>query len=165
MSAGWKLLKSGNLGAFLDGLAAGAELWVPCRKGNRWDFDRYEKGTDTTFPASIIEVSTKSLFFPRRRPIARFNPKAKWSVEPVELPSAPRIIMGMHPCDVAGVRYMDRVFLGKDHPDRLYEAERNRTTIVGMRCSEMKPTCHCTDRNLSPDETCLLYTSPSPRDS
>jgi ferredoxin len=61
--------------------------------------------------------------------------------------------MGMHPCDVVGVRYMDRAFLGGSHPDRLYEAERKRTTVVGMRCSEMKPTCHCTDRNLSPDET------------
>lgn len=153
MSQTWKLLKRTDLAAFLDGLADQAELWVPRRKGTRWDFDRYEKGTETTFPSSIVEVSAKSLFFPRRRPIARFNPKAKWSVEPVEPQSAPRIVMGMHPCDVAGVRYMDRVFLSTDHPDRLYQAERDRTTIIGMRCSEMKPTCHCTDRNLSPDET------------
>jgi ferredoxin len=153
VSGSWKLLKRESLGRFLDELTAGAELWVPRRKGTRWEFDRYEPGKPAAFPASIIEVSAKALFFPRRRPIARFSPKAKWSLEPVELPAAPRIVMGMHPCDVAGVRYMDRVFLGNDHPDRLYEAERNRTTIVGMRCSEMKPTCHCTDRSLSPDET------------
>jgi ferredoxin len=53
----------------------------------------------------------------------------------------------------SALAHLDRVFLSGAHADRLYAAERQRTAIIGMRCSEMKPTCHCTDRNLSPDET------------
>jgi sulfhydrogenase subunit beta (sulfur reductase) len=153
VSGQWKKLRRDDLAAFLDELAARAELWVPTKPANRWEFARYETGQKVQFAPSIIETSAKALFFPQRRPIARFNPKEKWSLEPVELPTAPRVVMGLHPCDVAALERTDRVLGTGERADRLYKAERERTTIVGMRCSEMKPTCHCTDRSLSPDET------------
>jgi ferredoxin len=152
MSGKWKLLKREDLPAFLGELAAGAEVWIP-KKTNKWDWVKYEAGDKVELPGSIIEVSAKKLFFPKRRPIARFATDEKWSLEPVEPDTSPRIVFGMHPCDVAGVRYIDRVLVDSAHEDVLYKAERDRTTILGVTCSEMKPTCHCTDRDLSPDET------------
>ncbi len=149
----WKFLKADDLTGFLDELASRAEVVVPRKLNASWGFGPYAAGQEVRLPPSIIETSAKELFFPRRRPVARFSTDAKWSVEPVEPPSAPRVVVGIHACDAAGLRYMDRVFLDTDHPDRLYEAERERTTVVGMRCREMAPSCHCTDRGLSPDET------------
>ncbi len=153
MSGNWQKLRREDLGAFLDELAELAELWVPVKPANRWEFGRYERGQQVQFPASIIDTSAKALFFPQRRPIARFSPKEKWSLAPVEPATAPRIVMGLHPCDVAALERMDRVLGSGKHADRWYQAERARTTIIGMRCAAMKPTCHCTDRGLSPDET------------
>ncbi|MFO7650127.1 MAG: 4Fe-4S dicluster domain-containing protein [bacterium] len=104
-------------------------------------------------PASVVEVSARKLFFPRRRVIARFEQGADWSLAAVEPPAGPRVIVGMHSCDVAALRYLDRVFIDTEPGDALYTAERARTAIVGVLCDEMKPSCHCTDRGLSPDET------------
>jgi len=152
VSERWKLLKQDDLARFMDELAGEREVWVP-RKTNRWDWVKHETGEKVKLPGSIIEVSAKKLFFPRRRPIATFDTREKWSVKPVEPPDGPRVVVGMHPCDVAALRYTDRVFLESGHRDGLYAAERDRTTIVGYLCDDMKPSCHCTDRNLSPDET------------
>lgn len=149
--SGWKFLKTEALGRFLDELAESAEVVVPQKKGAKWGWGGYQPGTEVRLPSSIIDTSAKELFFPRRRPIARFDATSTWNLEPVEAPTAPRVVVGMHPCDVAALLHYDRVFMGGVYPDRLYAAERDRTLIIGLACSEMKPTCHCTDRGLAPD--------------
>lgn len=106
-----------------------------------------------TFPDSIIHVSLKELFFAKRRPIATYDETCKWSMQSIVPEDKPRIIFGLHPCDVAGIEYMDKVLLGSEHKDVIYEAERRRTVLVGMLCSEMEENCHCTDRGLTPDST------------
>jgi ferredoxin len=151
--SGWKLLKSEDLGRFLDELAAHAEVIVPQKKGAKWGWDAYRPGTEVRLPASLVDTSAKDLFFPRRRPIARFNAAGDWDMAPVEAPTAVRVVVGMHPCDVAALAHYDRVMRAGQHADRLYASERDRTLILGMACSEMKPTCHCTDRGLAPDAT------------
>ena len=59
----------------------------------------------------------------------------------------PLILFGIHPCDLAGINYLDQVFLGAD-PDPLYATRRSALTLVGVSCS--------------PDEFCSCHISPSP---
>ncbi len=150
--AGWKKLAKPDLPAFLAELAGRAELVVPQEKNGKVRFGPYDPAKPAGFPTSLVDVSAKALFFPKRRPVARFAAADKTKLEPVEPDTRPRIVMGLHPCDVAAVNYVDRVFIHSTFKDPLYEAERKRTTVVGMLCSEMKPECHCTDRDLSPDD-------------
>ena len=150
--AGWKQLAKADLPAFLAELAGQAELVVPQEKDGKVRFGPFDRSKPVSFPSSLVDVSLKAVFFPRRRPIARFDSADKAKLEPVAPETGPRIAMGAHPCDVAAVNYVDRVFIHSAFKDPLYEAERDRTTIIGMFCSEMKPECHCTDRELSPDD-------------
>jgi len=149
----WHKIKQVDLQKFVSRLAEKWELWVPCRVNGKWEFGIYDAGKDLEFPESIIHVSLKRLFFARRRPIATYDENSKWSLQPVVPEEKPRIIFGLHPCDVAGVEYMDKVFLRSEHKDAIYESERKRTILVGMLCSEMEDNCHCTDRGLTPDST------------
>jgi len=155
--AGWKKLAKSDLPAFLAELASQAELVVPQEKNGKTRFLPLDSARPISFPSSLVDVSLKSVFFPKRRPVARFGEKGDSPSEQriecaaVQSPFSPRIVMGAHPCDVSAVNYVDRVFVHSAFKDPLYEAERNRTTIIGMACSEMKPECHCTDRDLSPD--------------
>lgn len=64
------------------------------------------------------------------------------SEEPTSL-----ILFGLHPCDLAGISYLDQVFLGAD-PDPLYAARRSSLTLVGVSCT--------------PDEFCSCHHSYSP---
>jgi sulfhydrogenase subunit beta (sulfur reductase) len=149
----WYEIKAVDIKAFLSQLAERWELWVPYLNDGKWEFGLYDAKRELKFPASIIHVSAKQLLFPKRRPLATYDDDRTWSLKPVTPPSKPRIIMGLHPCDVAGIEYIDRVFLNSEHKDALYEAERNRTILAGMLCGEMEENCHCTDRGLSPDST------------
>lgn len=149
----WRKLNTSDLKAFLSKLSKKWELWVPYIDDGKWEFDLYDADRDVDFPDSIINVSLKQLFFPKRRPIATYDENSSWSLKPVAPSDKPRIIMGLHPCDVAGIEYMDKIFLKSEHKDALYEAERNRTILVGMLCGRMEDNCHCTDRGLAPDSS------------
>lgn len=62
--------------------------------------------------------------------------------------AAPRLILfGLHPCDLAGINYLDQVFLG-DEPDQLYAARRDALTLIGTSCT--------------PDQFCSCHLRPSP---
>jgi formate hydrogenlyase subunit 6/NADH:ubiquinone oxidoreductase subunit I len=150
--AGWKKLAKADVPAFLTELGKQAELIVPQEKSGKVRFLPFDSARPVSFPCSLVDVSLKAVFFPRRRPVARFDSADKAKLEPVAAETKPRIVMGAHPCDIAAVNYVDRVFIQSRFKDPLYEAERMRTTIVGMSCSEMKPECHCTDRDLRPDD-------------
>lgn len=58
----------------------------------------------------------------------------------------PIVLLGPHPCDLAGINYLDRLFLG-DKPDPLYATRRSALTLIGVSCT--------------PDEFCSCHRSPS----
>jgi sulfhydrogenase subunit beta (sulfur reductase) len=50
-------------------------------------------------------------------------------------PAAPEIVLfGVHPCDLDGIAYLDRVFLA-DPPDPCYAPRRARLSLVGVSCT------------------------------
>jgi sulfhydrogenase subunit beta (sulfur reductase) len=149
--SGWKQLDRADLAAFLAELARGAEVMVPQDVNGKLRFAAYDATKPASFPSSLVDVSPKALFFPKRRPVAQYDAASRKELVPVEPATRPRIVLGLHPCDAAAVAYTDRVFLGSFR-DALYAAERDRTTLIGMACTEMKPECHCTDRELAPDD-------------
>jgi len=149
----WHKIKRADVKNFVAHLSQEWEVWVPYCTDGKWEFGVYDPSKDLAFPESIIHVSLKNLFFAKRRPIATYDEDSKWSLKQVTPGSRPRIIIGLHPCDVTAIEYMDKVFLTSEHKDTMYESERNRTVLVGMVCSEMAENCHCTDRGLTPDST------------
>lgn len=64
-----------------------------------------------------------------------------------QINATPLILFGLHPCDLAGINYLDRVFLGDD-PDPLYAARRAALTLIGSSCR--------------PDQFCSCHLRPSP---
>ena len=55
----------------------------------------------------------------------------------------PLILLGLHPCDLAGINYLDRIFLGDD-PDPAYASRRAALTLIGTSCTpDQFCSCHC----------------------
>lgn len=60
---------------------------------------------------------------------------------PVE-DNSPLILFGIHPCDLAGINYLDQIFLG-DYQDPMYAARRYAMTLVGISCApDQFCSCH-----------------------
>jgi sulfhydrogenase subunit beta (sulfur reductase) len=58
------------------------------------------------------------------------------------------LLFGIHPCDLKGIAYLDRVFLGES-PDPLYAQRRARLTLIGLSC-QPDDYCFCGESAESP---------------
>lgn len=67
----------------------------------------------------------------------------------------PLLLLGVHPCDLAGIAYLDCIFLG-DAPDHLYSLRRNALTLIGSSCIPDQQ-CSCQNIKTSLPATCDLF--------
>lgn len=73
----------------------------------------------------------------------------------LEAPTAEKVgqvLIGVRPCDAAGMSRLDDVFLGDDGElkDPFHAERRDRTTVVSLGCSSAAPECFCTAVGGSP---------------
>lgn len=63
-------------------------------------------------------------------------------------------VFGMRSCDVAGIRHLDRFYLGGEYRDVYYERLRNGLFIVNVACTEpgedIGPDCFCVCTDTGP---------------
>lgn len=58
-------------------------------------------------------------------------------------PDSETVLFGLHPCDLAGIAYLDRVFLALPG-DECYRRRRKNLILLGISC-EADDTCFCSD--------------------
>ncbi len=58
------------------------------------------------------------------------------------LPLRKRALIGVHPCDVNAILYMDKVLLGR-YTDPFYKARRENTFIIALNCKSVTDLCFC----------------------
>lgn len=59
-------------------------------------------------------------------------------------------LLGVHPCDLAGIAIQDRVFLGGKHVDPHYAKRREELFIVVAQCTQAAATCFCASMGTGP---------------
>ena len=81
-------------------------------------------------------ASFKAATFPASEVFLNYELNGKPSAEAI-VESPPTIVIGLHPCDIAGLQFMDRYFGGGewDAPaDPNYTARRKALTVIGLDC-------------------------------
>jgi len=63
--------------------------------------------------------------------------------QPVEYNSGKLLIFGVHPCDLAAISYLDKIFLNGE-PDAFYLPRRKSLALIGVSCMPDK-YCSCGD--------------------
>ena len=67
----------------------------------------------------------------------------KISVNLPGLPAGRRALIGIHPCDVNAILYLDKVFLRGPYIDPFYRARRENTFIIALNCKSVTDLCFC----------------------
>lgn len=70
-------------------------------------------------------------------------------------PAKQIILLGIHPCDLASISYLDQIFLGPE-PDPLYAARRSNLLLGGISC-EPDEYCFCGARNAALSPVCDFF--------
>lgn len=121
------------------------------------------------FPCAVY--SPKSVVLPPRETLLVFDRSdGRFHAAP-QFDATPTALVGVHPCDLHGIRLLDEVFSG-NHRDDHYAVRRANLFIVGIDCpAPCSAGCFCRDTHTNDAESgfdVMLYplsASPAPPDS
>jgi sulfhydrogenase subunit beta (sulfur reductase) len=105
-------------------------------------FDEMELGYETT------EYSPKTYFLPYRENLSTFSfHDGDWTQE-IKYRIQPRVIVGMHACDINGLLKLDKVFIRDRFPSPYYISRRRNTVVIGI---DHEPGERCFCRSVGAD--------------
>jgi len=113
----------------------------PVRKGSKLVFGPLSQAQDLVLDYVTTILPPKKYLLPPQETLIRFKLGPSLELEPV-IENTPRIILGVHPCDLRGIWSLDQAF-GDDTVDTHYTARRRATTLIGVDCHPDE-SCFCT---------------------
>ncbi len=134
-----RVIEREALGPFVARLIASEPGVVgPVRRGPKHVFAPLACPQDLALDYVSTLLPPKKYLFPPQETLVRFKRGAPLAMEAV-VEAPPRVILGVHPCDLRGIWALDRTF-GDDQVDTHYGARRAATTLIGLDCL---PDEHC----------------------
>jgi sulfhydrogenase subunit beta (sulfur reductase) len=131
-----RVLDKRDFKSFVQTLLAGHSVVGPVAKGQGFFvFDEITSPDTLRMEYTTSLLSPRKYFFPQSDVVLRYKMGAAAEVKPIELPTQPRVILGIHPCDMAAIHLLDAVF-AKEQVDPLYQARRANTITVGIDCKK-----------------------------
>jgi len=118
---------------FVEGLLRDYQVIGPRKKDGFYLFGPVSKPEEIALEYPIALYPPRKFFLPAKEPVLRFRLGEKPEVEPVVEPPTPKVLFGLHPCDLHSTRLLDAAFL-KENPDANYETRRRNAIFVGIDC-------------------------------
>ena len=111
---------------------------------------RFE-GDRALFAWAVGPQSPKPAFLPAQEVLFRARPSAEGlEVEPSPERSAPIALVGIRPCELAGLAVLDRVLAEGPTPDRRYLSRRSDAFVAVVECATPSDSCFCTSTGTGP---------------
>lgn len=140
---------------FMYTLVKHGEIWGPVRRNEKHAFQRINHFTEADLNATRTLIPPKKFFVPSKFNMFTFD--AKGYVEQWDDFSS-KILFGVHPCDIHGIRILDKLF-STDYPDPYYLKRRENTIIIGYSCvPDEKCFCNATQTSVIDEGFDLFFT-------
>ena len=140
-----RVISRESLLRLVDDLARSRQIVGPVRRGDRYFYERVREASALDLGFTYCVYGPKSVLFPPREVLFRFNRvDGSFQTQNV-LEEAPTALIGVHPCDLNAIRLLDRVF-SRTHVDQHYRSRRANTLLVGIDCPRpCTPGVFCAD--------------------
>jgi sulfhydrogenase subunit beta (sulfur reductase) len=104
------------------------------------------------FGWAVGPTSLKAQVFPPSQQLWKASRDENGQVHFIEESHAapPMAIVGLRPCELVGLRVLDRVLVGNGTPDPRYEARRDKAFLVVAECGSPASTCFCESMGTGP---------------
>lgn len=123
----------------------------PVRKGPDFAFEPIEDPKELVLDYPTTILPPKEFPFPPRETIFTFEGNKFSKIQDL-IPEEKHVVLGVHSCDVAGLRFLDRVFLGY-RSDPRYLRRRNNFLIFAVTCTSVSENCFCLSMGTGPEAT------------
>lgn len=139
--AQWRPMSRIEIEAFARSLCGAYEVVAVQEKKGRLTMERVDDPAEIRIDFPPRVHSPKKFLFPNWEKLFRFRLGGKVLLEP-EKAAVPRVVFGMHPCDIHAVKVLDDC-LFEGEADSAYKAKRDATLLIGVDC-EPDEHCFCT---------------------
>jgi len=147
-------LKDEFLAIYLEALAAFGEVHGPLLTDDGVPaFGRITSLANLTLDYQRTLIPPKKYLLPPRETVLAFSPPGGYR-QP-SMFEQKIVLFGLHPCDLAGIVYLDKVFTTTE-PDPLYLQRRHNLILVGISCNPDE-YCFCGDMGASEPPLFDLY--------
>jgi len=136
----FRVMDKSRLGDLVRGLSEHYEVVGPVAKGDSFVFSTIEDPDVLRLDYDSTILPPKKYFVPQSEELMRLR-TADGAVTTDDAGAVPRVLFGVHPCDLNALMLMDNVFLG-EFEDPYYKARREQTLLVGVSC-EPRDECFC----------------------
>ncbi len=110
-----------------------------------------ERSDDALFGYNLGPRSWKQYFFPPSlRLFAARRAGRGFEIEPPDADPPALALIGIRPCEIAGLDVQARVFTGGGHVDPWFAAARERAFLVAVQCAQAAATCFCGSMSTGP---------------
>jgi len=145
-----KFISKDELAFWLDGLMKDRQLIAPVIVDDQTVFKPIMNVDEIVFDYKNTVLSAKEWFFPTTEPLFTICHKdGSTDLAPIDIEKE-SVVFGIRPCDAAGLKLLDKVFLGEP-PDFIYSQRRDKTTLIGLTCLEPAPQCFCGSMGTTPN--------------
>ncbi len=127
-------------------------VYAPVRVKDWTEFRRISSLEQADFSRINTKLPARGLLFPQCETMFRFKTDEPGRVEEPPGPE-PQVILGVRPCDAAGIALLDKFFAGQGGTDSYYQRRRKKTILIGLACNSPADTCFCTAVQGSPSDT------------
>lgn len=117
------------------------QVVAPVKRGHTVAFEPIESADQAVLDYTTSLNSPKKYILPPRETLFQFNMETN-DIADFTLEVKPRVIFGVHACDINALNNLDLAFKDARYPDPYYEAHRAATMIVGVSCTPTD-TCFC----------------------
>ncbi|MCS7139297.1 MAG: 4Fe-4S dicluster domain-containing protein [Candidatus Nezhaarchaeota archaeon] len=130
---------------FFEALKKWGEVHAPVKHGKFYSFKRVSSPGEVVLDYNRTMIPPKKFFIKPLEAIMKV--KVGRGYEPIAEEPKRLVLLGLHACDINGLRILDTVFM--DEPkDPYYATRRENAIIVGVSC---KPDDHCFCKSMGAD--------------
>lgn len=137
----YRVIDADELPALVEAFLQTYEVVAPIASGRSYAFDAIESFDQITLDYGTTIMPLKKYFLPPRETLMTFDAEAG-EVTPYAVEITPRVLFGVHACDINALNRLDLVYRDGPYPDPYYIARRNATLVVGISCTPTE-TCFC----------------------
>lgn len=129
----FRILHKDHVPDLVRGLATEYEVIGPVAKEDKFVFAPLADSSQLRLDYDTTLLPPKRWFLPNEERLLQFD-LVDESVTSEGIVAPPRVLFGLHACDVHGLQLMDKVFL-TGTIDPYYEARRAATVVIGVSCT------------------------------
>ena len=137
----YRVIEASELPSIIEGFMESYEVVAPVKRGDRFVFDSVSSADEVELDYTTTVSSPKKYLLPPEEVLFNFDVEGN-DVEDSFIEIKPRVIFGVHACDINAFNRMDLVYRSGKYPDPYYVARREKTIIVGVSCMPTD-TCFC----------------------